>query len=73
MRSMRGTVPAALVAAMLSLTTVAAPRTEWPDYGGTPDQSKFVVTPDLTKQSVRKLDVAWTYPTGDERSYQFNP
>jgi quinoprotein glucose dehydrogenase len=45
----------------------------WPDYGGTPDQSKFVVTKDITKKNVAKLQVAWTYPTGDERAYQFNP
>ena len=46
---------------------------QWPDYGGTPDQSKFVVTPDITKKSVSRLEVAWTYPTSDERAYQFNP
>ena len=47
--------------------------TEWPDYGGTPDQSKFAVTPDITKKNVSQLEVAWIYPTGDERAYQFNP
>jgi len=54
---------------MLSVSRAAS----WPDYGGTPDQSKFVVTKDITKQSVSKLAVAWTYPTSDERAYQFNP
>jgi quinoprotein glucose dehydrogenase len=62
----------AFVASLLSLTTGAA-RADWPDYGGTPDQSKYVVTPDITKRSVAQLEVAWTYPTGDERAYQFNP
>src|ERR1043165_7450416 len=56
-------------AAMLSVSRAGS----WPDYGGTPDQSKYLVTKDLTKQSVSKLAVAWTYPTGDERAYQFNP
>jgi quinoprotein glucose dehydrogenase len=56
-------------AAMLSVSHAAS----WPDYGGTPDQSKYVVTKDITKKNVAKLAVAWTYPTGDERSYQFNP
>ena len=46
---------------------------QWPDYGGTPDQSKFVVTPDITRKNVTQLEVAWTYPTNDERAYQFNP
>jgi len=56
-------------AAMLSVSRAAS----WPDYGGAPDQSKYVVTRDITKQSVSKLAVAWTYSTGDERAYQFNP
>jgi quinoprotein glucose dehydrogenase len=68
----RHRAPAALAAGLLSFAAAAAP-TEWPDYGGTPDQSKYVVTPDLTKRNVGELEVAWTYPTGDERSYQFNP
>ena len=45
----------------------------WPDYGGTPDQSRYVVTKDITRKSVSRLQVAWTYPSGDERAYQFNP
>jgi quinoprotein glucose dehydrogenase len=61
--------PAALCLTMLSVSSGA----EWPDYGGTPDQSKFAVTPDITKKNVSHLEVAWTYPTSDERAYQFNP
>ena len=60
---------AALACALFS----ASQATEWPDYGGTPDQSKFVIARDITKKNVSKLEVAWTYPTGDERAYQFNP
>ncbi|HEU4590687.1 MAG TPA: c-type cytochrome, partial [Steroidobacteraceae bacterium] len=60
---------AALTAALVSVSQAGS----WPGYGGTPDQSKFVVTPDLTKESVAQLEVAWIYPTGDERAYQFNP
>ncbi|MEO7799379.1 MAG: PQQ-binding-like beta-propeller repeat protein, partial [Opitutaceae bacterium] len=46
---------------------------EWRDYGGGPDQSKFVVMSDITKANVAQLQVAWSYPTGDERSYHFSP
>src|SRR6185436_15596701 len=28
---------------------------------------------DITKQSLSRLQVAWTYSTADERAYQFNP
>ena len=41
---------------------------DWRDYGGTPDQSKYARTPDITKKNVARLAVSWTYPTGDERT-----
>src|SRR5687767_6139371 len=65
-------IPAGLLLALLSLA-FAASATEWSDYGGSPDQSKYAVTPDLTRKNVAKLEVAWSYPTNDERAYQFNP
>lgn len=46
---------------------------QWPDYGGTPDQSKYVELQDITRENVGKLEIAWMYPSGDERAYQFNP
>jgi len=46
---------------------------DWRDYGGTPDQSKYVVLNDITKDNVDQLEIAWIYPTSDERAYQFNP
>jgi quinoprotein glucose dehydrogenase len=63
------TLTLAVAAAMVSVSHAGS----WADYGGTPDQSKYIVTKDITKQSVSKLGVAWTYPTGDERAYQFSP
>src|SRR4051794_35587423 len=61
-----------LICCALLMVTVSR-AASWSDYGGTPDQSKFVTTPDLTRESISKLAVAWTYPSGDERAYQFNP
>ena len=55
--------------AMLPVSQAA----EWRDYGGTPDQSKYALTPDITKKNVAQLEVSWIYPTSDERAYQFNP
>src|SRR5690348_17229769 len=63
----------ALVAGLSAESAAGAPVTEWPDYGGMPDQSKYAVTPDLTKKNVSQLAVSWIYPTSDERAYQFNP
>ncbi len=49
------------------------PHKTWRDYGGGPDQSKYVVLNDINKANVNQLKVAWFYPTGDETVYQFNP
>ncbi|HET7812030.1 MAG TPA: PQQ-binding-like beta-propeller repeat protein [Steroidobacteraceae bacterium] len=62
-----------LLAGVVALMASMARAGSWPDYGGTPDQSKFVVTKDLTKKNVAQLEVAWTYPSGDQRAYQFSP
>ncbi len=64
----------AAMCAVLSLSIASmCEAAQWPDYGGTPDQSKYVVTNDITKANVAKLQVDWMYPTSDERAYQFNP
>lgn len=63
---------AALFAFGLFASTFAV-AAQWPDYGGRPDQSKYVEMSDITKQNVSQLEIAWIYPTSDERAYQFNP
>jgi quinoprotein glucose dehydrogenase len=45
----------------------------WPDYGGGPDSSHFVALEQINKSNVSQLQVAWTYPVGDDSSYVFNP
>lgn len=45
----------------------------WKDYGGGPDQSKYVVTDAVNKENVNQLEVAWQYSTEDGRVYQWNP
>lgn len=48
-------------------------HTTWTDYGGGPDQSKFVEYDQIQKSNVKELEVAWFYPSGDNNIYQFNP
>jgi quinoprotein glucose dehydrogenase len=48
-------------------------HTTWMDYGGGPDQSKYVITDDITKSNVNQLSVKWAYSTDDDRTYQWNP
>lgn len=45
----------------------------WKDYGGGPDQSKYVINDEITKLNVNALQVAWIYEPGDKNAYQFNP
>ncbi len=65
--------------AVLFAITVAVPaeaddqHRTWSDYGGGHDQSKFTTLDQITPANVAGLEIAWMYPTGDERSYQFNP
>lgn len=46
---------------------------QWPDYGGGPDSSHFVALNQINKANVNRLEVAWVYPTGDDKTYLFNP
>lgn len=48
-------------------------HTSWRQYGGSSDQSRFVINHQITKENVKDLEVAWFYPTEDERNYLFNP
>jgi quinoprotein glucose dehydrogenase len=45
----------------------------WMDYGGGPDSSHFIALDQINKSNVAQLQIAWTYPTGDNHSYLFNP
>ncbi|MDR8394085.1 PQQ-binding-like beta-propeller repeat protein [Aliifodinibius sp. S!AR15-10] len=45
----------------------------WEDYGGGPDNSKFVDLNGIDRANVGQLEQAWFYPTGDDNTYQFNP
>ena len=45
----------------------------WKEYGGGADNSHFVDLKQINKSNVNQLEVAWIYPTGDSRSYVFNP
>ncbi len=61
--------------ALLALITpvFADQHRTWSDYGGGHDQSKFTTLDQINPENVADLKIAWMYPTGDERSYQFNP
>src|SRR6185436_12638111 len=45
----------------------------WQQYLGGSDSSQYSSLNQINKSNVAKLEVAWTYSTGDMRTYRFNP
>ena len=43
------------------------------DYGGGPDNARFVDLRQITKANVGRLEQVWSYPTRDDFSYVFSP
>jgi quinoprotein glucose dehydrogenase len=54
----------ALLALALAACT-SAPSTDWPHYGGSPEQTRYSPLTQITRDNVGSLEVAWTYDTGD--------
>ena len=51
----------------------AQSRKSWSDYGGAADSAQYSALSQINRSNVSKLQVAWTYPTGDNNKYSFNP
>ena len=49
------------------------PYTSWRDYAGSADSAQYSGLRQVNRSNVNRLQVAWTYPTGDGRKYFFNP
>ncbi|HEY3739714.1 MAG TPA: PQQ-binding-like beta-propeller repeat protein [Bryobacteraceae bacterium] len=45
----------------------------WSDYSGAPDSAQFSALTQINRENVARLGVAWTFETGDDRRYSFNP
>jgi quinoprotein glucose dehydrogenase len=56
-----------------SAGTVARTHSTWSDYGGASDSAQYSSLTQINRSTVRKLRVAWRYPTGDGKKYLFNP
>lgn len=51
----------------------AQTHTTWRDYSGSPDAAQYSALKQIDRSNVTQLEVAWTYPVGDDRHYFFNP
>jgi quinoprotein glucose dehydrogenase len=45
----------------------------WRQYLGSSDSSQYSSLDQINKKNVAQLQVAWTYSSGDTRTYRFNP
>ena len=70
---MRSALLCLVIAAIAQAAHAGQDYKTWKDYGGGPDSSHFVDLKQINKSNVNQLEVAWVYPTGDKRSYVFNP
>jgi quinoprotein glucose dehydrogenase len=48
-------------------------HTTWRNYGGSPDGAQYSALRQIDRSNVKALQVAWTYRTGDDNKYAFNP
>jgi quinoprotein glucose dehydrogenase len=51
----------------------AQDHNSWRDYGGASDSAQYSALRQINRSSVNKLEIAWTFPTGDGLKYSFNP
>jgi quinoprotein glucose dehydrogenase len=68
-----GCVSAGLFAFALSSCAFAQTYTTWRSYGGSPAGSQYSALQQIDRSNVKRLQIAWTYRTGDDRKYAFNP
>lgn len=61
------------LALAIGLPAAAQDYKTWSDYGGSADSSQYSALSQINRTNVSKLQVAWTYPTGDDNNYSFNP
>jgi quinoprotein glucose dehydrogenase len=47
--------------------------TTWREYGGSPDGAQYSSLHQINRTNVSQLRKVWTFETGDERGYVFNP
>src|SRR5579859_546732 len=63
------------VCVSLSLKQGAAQQSysTWRDYLGGPSSAHYSSLQQINRSNVNKLEIAWTYPTGDGIDYAWNP
>lgn len=69
-----GWVPrTALTCLLLAASAFAQDHSSWRDYGGASDSAQYSSLKQIDRSNVARLRVAWTFSTGDDQKYSFNP
>src|SRR5580700_4278678 len=68
-----GAALALSIAARVSSQGVSPPHSTWSTYLGDPDGSHYTALTQINRSNVDKMELAWSYDTGNERAYEFNP
>src|SRR5260370_19454488 len=58
---------------LLGAVAVGQDQKRWRYYGGASDAAQYSALAQIDRDNVSQLEVAWTYPTGDNNKYFFNP
>jgi glucose dehydrogenase len=61
------------LAAMLTLHTCAAQSADWPVYNGNVNGEHYSPLAQINRSNVGKLEIAWTFDTGEKGGIQDNP
>ena len=61
------------IAARVSSQEVSPAHSTWSTYLGNPDGSHYTALTQINRSNVDKMELAWSYDTGNERAYEFNP
>jgi quinoprotein glucose dehydrogenase len=69
--------PILLLSIALALAAQAQrkqPYTDWPEYGGSPDDAQYSALKQINKSNVGRIQLAWTFPVpGTSGRFGFNP
>jgi quinoprotein glucose dehydrogenase len=61
------------LAFLLCLLALTEDHGTWSDYLGAADSAQYSALSQINRSNVGTLEVAWTFPTGDNNKYSFNP
>ncbi len=66
-------LPIAILLLAACLCVDGQDHTTWREYSGGADSAQYSALKQINRSNVAKLEIAWTYPTGDDQKYLFNP